>query len=111
MPKVNITFFITNKIPNILLFSSFFKEGCIFSENGKKPFLGPKSLEGKGAFGDENETFLMGNEVLNIFSFNNFFWGGGTFMEKRGKKFWGTRPFFRRGHLTLKMNITFFIKN
>ncbi len=34
-PKINITLFITNKVPNNLLFSSFFKKGCIFWENGK----------------------------------------------------------------------------
>ncbi len=63
--------------------------------------------------GDENEcNFFMGNEVLNIFSFNNFFGKSNIIGENLEKKFGGTRPFFRRrGHLTLKMNITFFIKN
>ncbi len=61
---------------------------------------------------EENEYYLfMGNEVLNIFS--TIFLKKATFLEKMGKSnFWGTRLFFMgRGHLTLKMNITFLIKN
>ncbi len=46
-PKIYITFFITNKVRNILLFRSFFKKGCIFWENGKNPFLGLKFFERK----------------------------------------------------------------
>ncbi len=42
--KINITFFITNELLNILLLNSFSKKAVIFWENGKKPFLGPKSL-------------------------------------------------------------------
>ncbi len=45
MPKINITFFITNEVLNILLFSSFSKRSCNFlKKNGKKSFPGPKSL-------------------------------------------------------------------
>ncbi len=59
-----------------------------------------------------NVTFLMGNEVLNIFSSNNFFEKSNIFGENGRKHFRGTWPFFRRrGHLTLKMNITCFIEN
>ncbi len=44
-PKINITFFIINEVLNILLFNSFSKKKkLIFWENGKKPFLEPKSL-------------------------------------------------------------------
>ncbi len=44
MPKINITFFITNEVSNILLFTNFFQKSVIFWENARKPFLGPKSL-------------------------------------------------------------------
>ncbi len=59
-----------------------------------------------------NITFFMGNDILNIFSFNNFSEKSNIFGENGGKNFWRTRPFFRRrGHLTIKMNINFWIKN
>ncbi len=57
-----------------------------------------------------NITFFMGNEVLNIYSYNNFSEKLNIFGENGEKNFWGTRPFFRSGHVTLKMNITFFYR-
>ncbi len=54
----------------------------------------------------------MGNEVLNNFSFNNFFEKNMMFGENGEKIFGGHDHFFKRkGHLTLKMNITFLIEN
>ncbi len=59
-----------------------------------------------------NITFFIGNEVLNIF-YLTIFSKKATFSEKMvKKKFRGTRLFFRGwGHLTPKINITFFITN
>ncbi len=55
-PKIKITFFITNVIGNILLFSGFFKKSCIFRENDKKPFLGDKRLlTGRGCLATKME--------------------------------------------------------
>ncbi len=58
--------------PNYL--AVFSKIAVTFCENGKKPFLGPKSLlKGRTRLAMKmNINFFMGNEVLNIFSFNNF---------------------------------------
>ncbi len=87
--KINVTFFITNEIPNILLFSSFFKKSCIFWENGKNHFWGPSLFWRKEAFGDKNEYNLFyGKWGFEYFSSDNFF-EKGTFWEKMGKKFYG----------------------
>ncbi len=97
---------------NILLFNSFFKRKAVFSEkNCKKPFS-PSLLKGRGRLATKmNRTFFMENEVLNIFHWTVFL-KKAVFLEKMGKNnFWGTWPFFRRkGHLTLKTNITFFYR-
>ncbi len=74
-PKINVTFFITNEVLNILLFSSFSKKkSCIFWENGKKPFLGPKSLlMGRGRLVTKmNITFFMGMRLWIFFHFTIF---------------------------------------
>ncbi len=54
-------------------FSSLKKK--VFSETGKKSFLGAKFLsKEKGRLARKiNITFFIGNEVLNIFSSNTFF--------------------------------------
>ncbi len=59
--KINITFIITNKVRNILLFSVFFKKICIFWENGKKLLVVAKSLlKGRGwVSADESEYYLF----------------------------------------------------
>ncbi len=38
--KINITFFITNYVPDILLFNTFFERSSIFWKNCEKPFTG-----------------------------------------------------------------------
>ncbi len=51
----------------------------------------------------------MGNEVFNIFSSNNIFKESKIFRENGEKKKLGDVTIFRtRGHLTPKLNITFF---
>ncbi len=55
MPKINITFFITNMVLNILLLSSFFKEICNFLRKWRKTIFGAQvSFEGKEPSRDEN---------------------------------------------------------
>ncbi len=65
MPKINITFFITNEVSNILSHTNFFQKCVIFWENARKPFLGPKSLlkERSRLVTRMNINFFMGNEV------------------------------------------------
>ncbi len=46
--KINITFFITNEVLNILLFTNFFQRSVIFWENARKPFLEPSPFWRKG---------------------------------------------------------------
>ncbi len=53
----------------------------------------------------------MGNEVLNIFLLNNFFEKSNIFREKKEKILGGHDHFLEEGHLTPKMNITFFIED
>ncbi len=60
MRKINITFFITNELLNILLFGSFFKKSCNFQKKWQKTVSRAQvSFEGKEAFGDENEYNLF----------------------------------------------------
>ncbi len=93
---------------HILSFISFFRKKLYFP---RKRFLEAKSLlMGRGRLATKmNITFFMRNEVLNIFSSNKFFEKKQNFWRKGGKNFWGAWPLFKgKGHLTLKMNITFF---
>ncbi len=54
--KINITFFITSEVLNILLFNNFSKKCCIFWENSKKLFLDHESLL-KGRFWAATKLF------------------------------------------------------
>ncbi len=88
VPKISITFFTTIKL------SSFLKKGCISWKNGKKPFLGLKSLlKGRKCLATKmNVTFFMGNEVLNIFHLT-IFSKKATFLKKRKTFFEGVTIF------------------
>ncbi len=96
--KINITFFLLQMRYWIFYYLAVFsKKAEIFWENGKKPFLGPKSLlKGRGRLATKmNITFyLIENEVLNIFSCNNFFEKSNIFGENGEKKFWGNTTIF-----------------
>ncbi len=112
-PKINITFYHKWGTEYFYYLLGFSKK-AVFSEKIAKTV-------------SEGQVFFQGNRCLakkmNIpFLWEKWFWiffhvtifsNKATFLKKIGKKhFCGTWPFFRQwGHLTLKMNITFFIKN
>ncbi len=111
--KINITFY--HKLDTeYVIFKNFFQKSHIFRETGKNCFWGAKFLL-RGRWRPTkkmNIIFFMENEVLNSFSSNNFFEESNIFGENSEKILKGTSAFFwRRGHLTPKMNITFFITN
>ncbi len=108
-PKINITFFITNEVLNILLFSSFFKVSCNFQRERQKTAFGAQVFFER----NENEYNLFyGKWGFEFFSFDNVF-EKSNILEKIGKKIlWGHGHFLGKGvTLTLKVNITFFIEN
>ncbi len=60
MLKINITFFIANKVLNISLFSSLFKKSSNFLRKRQKTVSGAKvTFEGKETSGNENECSLL----------------------------------------------------
>ncbi len=86
--KINITFFITNEVLNILLFNSFSKK-AVFSEKTAKPGARVSS-EGKGTSGGENECnlFYRKGSFEHFFHFTIFL-KKATFLEKMGEKIFG----------------------
>ncbi len=113
-PKINITFLSQMRFW-ILHYLAVFSKTAVFSVKTAKPqFWGPS------LFWRERDVrrwkwiynLFYGKWGFEYFFHLTIFSKKATFLEKMGKNnFGGIWPFFRRGHLTLKMNIIFFIEN
>ncbi len=107
--KMNITFFMRSKPLNIFLLTIFFEESNIFWENREEPFSWRR---GKYTTVFWKNKWFDNKYKYNIFSkkkkkamfsekiVKNYFFGGCT-----------TILFGRRGRLTTKLNITFFMES
>ncbi len=73
-PKINVTFFITNSVPSILLLNKFFEKSSIFGKNYEEPFVGGHDhFEGMGAFRDKSQYNFFGRKWgFKYFSFDDF---------------------------------------
>ncbi len=112
-PKLTWLFLSQMKYRIFYCLAVFSKHDCIYRENGKNPFRGPKShLKRRVRLATKINITSLWRMKSWIFFHLTIFSKKATFLENMVKKMLGTWPFFRKkDHLVLKTNITFFIRN
>ncbi len=110
--KINITFFIRNKMPNIFLFNNFFGKSSIFRENCEKLFSGHIRwfFSERRRLAPKIKRIFFTNEVWNISLLSDFFKKKLYFLRKWQKNFSGGHFWRDRGAWRQKLILLFYVK-